>query len=67
MYADASRFTDDSQAFSLDLLERIGVAITPGLDFGSYCAAQHVRFSYATTLENLHEGVSRLRKYLGRI
>ncbi|MBI3777826.1 MAG: pyridoxal phosphate-dependent aminotransferase [Gammaproteobacteria bacterium] len=67
LYADASRFTDDSQAFALDLLERIGVAITPGLDFGSYRAAQHVRFSYATTLENLHEGVSRLRKYLGRI
>jgi aspartate/methionine/tyrosine aminotransferase len=40
------------------------VAITPGLDFGSHRAAQHVRFSYANTLANLREGVARLRDYL---
>jgi aspartate/methionine/tyrosine aminotransferase len=39
------------------------VAITPGLDFGSHRAARHVRFSYANTLDNLREGVSRLRGY----
>jgi aspartate/methionine/tyrosine aminotransferase len=66
LYADCSRFADDSQAFTLDLLERAGVAITPGLDFGNYRAAQHVRFSYANTRENLQEGVSRLRDYLSR-
>lgn len=66
LYADCSSFTDDSLAFTLDLLERAGVAITPGLDFGNYRAAQHVRFSYANTLENLREGVSRLRDYLSR-
>lgn len=66
LYADCSSFTDDSLAFTLDLLERAGVAITPGLDFGNYRAAQHVRFSYANTLENLREGVSRLRDYLNR-
>ncbi len=64
LYADCSRFTDDSQAFALKLLEQAGVAITPGLDFGSHGAARHVRFSYANTLENLREGVSRLRNYL---
>jgi aspartate/methionine/tyrosine aminotransferase len=64
LYADCSRFTDDSQAFALRLLEQAGVAITPGLDFGSHRAARHVRFSYANTLDNLREGVSRLRRYL---
>ncbi len=64
LYADCSRFTDDSRAFALGLLEQTGVAITPGLDFGSHRAAQHVRFSYANTLENLREGVSRLRNFL---
>lgn len=64
LYADCSRFTKDSQAFALELLEKTGVAITPGLDFGSHRAAQHVRFSYANTLENLQEGVSRLRNFL---
>jgi aspartate/methionine/tyrosine aminotransferase len=67
LYADCSCFTDDSQALALDLLERAGVAITPGLDFGSHHAAQHVRFSYANTLENLREGVSRLRDYFTKI
>ncbi|MHB8741614.1 MAG: aminotransferase class I/II-fold pyridoxal phosphate-dependent enzyme [Sulfuricaulis sp.] len=66
LYADCSRFTDDSLIFTLDLLEQAGVAITPGLDFGNNRAAQHVRFSYANTLDNLREGVSRLRNYLAR-
>ena len=67
LYADCSSFTDDSQALALDLLERAGVAVTPGLDFGGHHAARHARFSYANTLENLREGVSRLRGYLKRI
>lgn len=67
LYADCSRFTDDSQAFALRLLDQAGVAITPGLDFGSHRVARHVRFSYANTLDNLREGVARLRKYLKKI
>jgi aspartate/methionine/tyrosine aminotransferase len=67
IYADCSKFTDDSQALAVDLLERAGVAITPGLDFGSHRASRHVRFSYANTLENLREGVSRLQGHLKRI
>ncbi len=64
LYADCSRFTDDSQAFALQLLDAAGVAITPGLDFGAYRAARHVRFSYANTLENLQEGLRRLTAQL---
>ena len=67
LYADCSSFTDDSQALALDLLDRAGVAITPGLDFGIHQAARHARFSYANTLENLREGVSRLRDYFTKI
>ena len=66
LYADCSRFTDDSYQFSADLLEQAGVAITPGIDFGSYRAAQHVRFAYTTSLEHLDEGVRRLGQYLQR-
>jgi aspartate/methionine/tyrosine aminotransferase len=64
LYADCSRFTDDSYAFSQRLLEEVGVAITPGLDFGSFRPERHVRFAYTTSLENLQEGVRRLRDYL---
>jgi aspartate/methionine/tyrosine aminotransferase len=66
VYADCSRFTDDSQRFALDLLERAGVAITPGLDFGRHRPDRHVRFAYTTSMERLAEGVARLRRHLGR-
>ncbi len=64
LYADCSRFTDDSYAFSQRLLEEAGVAITPGTDFGTFQPERHVRFAYTTSLENLQEGVRRLRDYL---
>jgi aspartate/methionine/tyrosine aminotransferase len=64
LYADCSRFTDDSYRFSKQLLEETGVAITPGIDFGTHRPERHVRFAYTTSLENLEEGVRRLREYL---
>ena len=65
LYADCSRFTDDSYGFSVRLLEEAGVAITPGIDFGDHRPERHVRFAYTTSLENLQEGVRRLKHYLG--
>ena len=65
IYADAGAFTDDSQAFCLQLLEEHGVALTPGLDFGHYKAERHLRFSYTTSMERLQVAVERLGKVLG--
>lgn len=64
VYADCSRFSTDSAAFALDLLTRAGVAVTPGIDFGSHECDRYVRFSYATARENLEEGVRRIRQAL---
>ena len=64
LYADSSRFSPDSQAFCLQLLDITGVAITPGLDFGDHLPQRHVRFSYAHTLDRLKEGVSRIGHFL---
>lgn len=64
IYADASRFSEDSQALSLDLLETAGVAFTPGIDFGDYAAKTHVRFAYTTNLPELEQAVERLAKHL---
>jgi aspartate/methionine/tyrosine aminotransferase len=64
LYADCSRFTTDSYEFSQRLLEEAGVAITPGTDFGTFRPQRHVRFAYTTSLENLREGVRRLRDFL---
>ncbi len=65
LYADCSRFTGDSYGFSVRLLEEAGVAITPGIDFGDHQSERHVRFAYTTSMENLQEGVRRLKEYLG--
>ena len=65
LYADCSRFTDDSYGFAKHLLEETGVAITPGIDFGRNHPESHVRFAYTTSLENLQEGVRRLAEKLG--
>lgn len=64
LYADCSRFTTDSYAFALDVLEKAGVAITPGKDFGSNQPERHVRFAYTTGMDRLEEGVERLAQYL---
>jgi len=64
LYAGCERFTDDSYAFAMEVLEQAGVAITPGRDFGHHAPEGHVRFAYTTSLENLQEGVSRLAAYL---
>lgn len=64
LYADCGRFTDNSYDFALGLLERSGVAITPGIDFGHHLPQQHVRFAYTNAIPQLAEGVERLRRVL---
>jgi aspartate/methionine/tyrosine aminotransferase len=64
IYANCEKITSDSYAFCRDVLEDAGVAITPGLDFGTHGASRHVRFSYPKPVEVLAEGVARLERYL---
>ena len=48
---------------AFDILEKAGVALTPGIDFGER-GEGHLRISYANSLENIEEGMDRLEKYL---
>lgn len=64
IYADASNFTDDSYKFCWEILEDIGVAIAPGLDFGNYRSNIHVRFSFPKTINIMSEGIKRIDNYL---
>ena len=66
LYCDCSALCDDSFTFARDLLEKTGVAVTPGLDFGSNQPQRHLRFAYTTDLNRLAEAVDRLARYLGR-
>ena len=64
IYAGCGNLTKDSFAFARDLLEKAGVAITPGLDFGANAPERHVRFAYTNSIERLQEGVSRIASFL---
>jgi len=63
VFANARPFTDDSYAFAFEVLEKARVGITPGVDFGRN-GQGYVRFSYANSLENIAEGLRRLKDYL---
>ncbi|HFE37075.1 MAG TPA: aminotransferase class I/II-fold pyridoxal phosphate-dependent enzyme, partial [Gammaproteobacteria bacterium] len=64
LYANSSSLAADSYQLAEDLLEKAGVAITPGKDFGQAGASQHVRFAYTTSLPQLERGIECLGKYL---
>jgi aspartate/methionine/tyrosine aminotransferase len=53
----------DSFRLAFDILEKAGVALTPGIDFGER-GEGHLRISYANSLDNIEEGMDRLEKYL---
>ncbi|MEO1778367.1 MAG: aminotransferase class I/II-fold pyridoxal phosphate-dependent enzyme [Pseudomonadota bacterium] len=64
VYADVSGLTDDSRAFAADILDRAGVAVTPGLDFDPVRGHQTLRFSYARSTEDIAEGLRRLATFM---
>jgi aspartate/methionine/tyrosine aminotransferase len=47
IYADVSAITDDSEAYCRALLDRTGVAATPGVDFDPEQGKRFIRFSFA--------------------
>ncbi len=61
--ANARRFSTDSVAFAYEILERAHVAVTPGRAFGSN-AEGYLRFSYASSIERIREGLRRLGAFL---
>lgn len=63
LYADVSGFTDDSAAFTRAMLEEIGVAATPGVDFDEARGNRFVRFSYSGPTAAMAEAVARLMRW----
>ncbi|MDC0343420.1 aminotransferase class I/II-fold pyridoxal phosphate-dependent enzyme [bacterium] len=64
VYADVSDLTDDSRAFAAEILEKAGVAVTPGLDFDPVRGHQTLRFSYARATVDITEGLARLKAFM---
>jgi aspartate/methionine/tyrosine aminotransferase len=66
IWANISRYSNDSFAFAKELLETIHVATTPGVDFGSNGTHHYLRFAYTRSIEHMNEGIQRLKHYLNQ-
>lgn len=63
VYADVSRFTNDSEAFCRRMLKETGIAATPGVDFDAAEGDRFVRFAFPGTTADMAETVRRLRDW----
>jgi aspartate/methionine/tyrosine aminotransferase len=59
VYAGCSGF-GDARAVSDRLLAEARVAVTPGTDFGTHRATEHLRFSYCTSTARITEALERM-------
>jgi aspartate/methionine/tyrosine aminotransferase len=66
LYADVSRFSDDSFDFARRMLAQTHVAATPGIDFDPHKGRHFIRFCYAGAAAEMHEAVERLANWLKR-
>jgi aspartate/methionine/tyrosine aminotransferase len=64
LYADVSKFTDDSFEFAKRMLEQAHVAATPGVDFDPIHGRSFVRFCYSRSSDEMHEAVARMTRWL---
>ena len=64
VYLDCSAFSTDSTHFAHHMLQEIGVAMTPGLDFGVDAPERYLRLSYATQMNQLRDAVERMKVWL---
>jgi aspartate/methionine/tyrosine aminotransferase len=64
LYADVSRFSNDSLGFARAMLEETHVAATPGIDFDPVHGREFVRFCYAGSQDDMHHAVERIGRWL---
>ena len=65
VYADVAGIVGEggSSALCAELLETVGVALTPGWDFDPIRGGNFIRFSYARSTEDVAEGLRRLEAW----
>ncbi len=60
LFVNIKKVSNDSMQFCKDLLSEKGIAVVPGLGFGS---EGYFRFSFATSEDNIKEGIKRIRDF----
>ncbi len=61
LFVNIKEISNDSLTFCKRLLEEKGVALVPGVAFGS---EGYFRFSFATSIENIREGIERIANFV---
>lgn len=64
LFINIKDVSNDSIEFCKDLLRETGVAVVPGIGFGS---EGYFRFSYATDMVTIREGVRRIEKFVKKL
>jgi len=64
VYADTTKFSNDSTQLASAILEKANVALVPGIDFGVAHAANTIRLAYTIGLNRLEESVERMDRFL---
>ena len=63
VFVKCSFIDPDSYRLAVSILRETGVAVTPGIDFGSG-GEKHLRFTYAASIGRIREGIRRLGIFL---
>ncbi len=63
VFANARKFGENSYDLAFEILEKAGVGVSPGIDFGEN-GEGFLRFSYANSMENIREGLDRIEHFL---
>lgn len=66
IFLNVSKIGMDSKAIAFDILNKAGVGVAPGIDFGDG-GEGYIRFSYATSVELIQEGMGRLNGYFNQL
>jgi len=61
LFVNIQNVSDNSLKFAEELLAKTGVAVVPGVGFGS---EGYFRFSFATDIESIRTGISRIEKFV---
>ena len=64
LFVNIKEVSNDSMQFCKDLLESEGVAVVPGVGFGS---EGYFRFSFATDIETIREGIKRIERFVEKL
>ena len=67
LFADISRFADNSVDFAARLLAEQHVATTPGVDFDPVNGQRYLRLSFAGSTDDMHRAVSRINSLISSL